>query len=91
MKRFYVYPEIVTPGSPGCNVVEPETDLIYDNGVDEPNAIYNTDEQISVEIVTENGNWDSMGVIRDIYSDEFGVLLSVEVDWGAAVLIASEK
>lgn len=89
VKRFYVDPDIIDPGNHRYNLVEPSEDTIFDNGVDELQGVYNTDEDVSLEIVTRNGNWDSMGKIKNIYTDEFGVILSVEVDWGAAVLIES--
>lgn len=87
MKRFYVNPNIIDTNNMKYNIIEPEVDIVPES---DDNGEYEYGEQVSVEIVTESGNWDSVGYIKGIYTDEFGVLLSVDVDWGQAVLIASE-
>ncbi len=90
MKRFYVNPDYIDTTNPRYNIVEPEQDTVPNHAGNDYGSTYDEGEQVSVEIVTESGNWESLAAIRHVFEDEYGVLLSVEVDWGQAVLLPSD-
>lgn len=91
MKKAIVHTDYIdpTPGKSRHNLIDPEVDLIsVPEG--ESDKLFAINERLTVTIQAEDGRWDTLATIKDVYEDEFGVLLGVQVDWGNAVLVPSE-
>ena len=83
---FIVHADIIdpNPGRKQDNLIDPVEDSL-DGDTD---SSFDVGDVLDVQISTQGDRWKSIATVNNIYEDEYGVLVGVNVDWGQATLVA---